>query len=164
VPLTGNILTRLSKLEKNSLDAIVLAFAGLKRLDLFERDGQLKGYPNLVGYSLSLESMVPAVGQGVLVTQTLVRDETITGFLKTINHKETEACITAERTLLKIMGGDCRTPIAAYCSPTSLSELHLRVFYKPSESEKPIRFELIGKLESPEELGARACQEIRKKI
>eukprot|EP01037_Dinobryon_pediforme_P016052 gene16052-16221_t len=50
-------------LIEGALDAIVLAFAGLKRLDLFEDDAQLKGHPNLKSCLLSLEEMIPAVGQ-----------------------------------------------------------------------------------------------------
>ncbi len=164
VPLTGNILTRLVKLEEGALDAIVLAFAGLKRLDLFEDDAQLKGHPNLKSCLLSLEEMIPAVGQGVLVAEILKSDKATFDFLKTISHKETEVCIRAERSLLKEMGGDCKTPIAAYCSFTSSSELFLKVFYAPLELKKSIRIELCGAADDPELLGIRAGIELKKRL
>lgn len=164
VPLTGNILTRLSKLEEGSLDAIVLAFAGLKRLDLIESDGQLKGYPNLKSCLLSLQEMIPAVGQGVLVAETLKSDKDTFDFLKVINHKDTEICIRAERSLLKEMGGDCKTPIAAYCSFSSSSELVLKAFYAPLNSKNSIRIELFGTVDNPEELGVMAGKELKKRV
>ncbi|MBU6149581.1 MAG: hydroxymethylbilane synthase [Verrucomicrobia bacterium] len=162
VPLTGNILTRLVKLEEGALDAIVLAFAGLKRLDLFEGDGQLKGYPNLKSCLLSLEEMIPAVGQGVLVAEILKSDKVALDFLKAVNHEETEICIRAERALLKEMGGDCKTPIAAYCSFVSLTELILKAFYAPLDLKKSIRIELSGAADDPESLGIRAGIELKK--
>ncbi|MBY0461753.1 MAG: hydroxymethylbilane synthase [Alphaproteobacteria bacterium] len=164
VPLTGNILTRLSKLEEGPLDAIVLAFAGLKRLDLIEGDGLLKGSPNLKSCLLSLEEMIPAVGQGVLVAEVLKNDKSTFEFLKVINHKETELCIRAERALLKEMGGDCKTPIAAYCSLVSADELILRAFYAPLKLNQSIRIELSGGRDDPEELGIRAATEIKKRF
>lgn len=162
VPLTGNILTRLSKLENSELDAIVLAFAGLKRLDLFDADNGLKGHRNLKVSLLSLEEMIPAVGQGVLVTEVLKNDKAIFEFLRAVNHHETEICIRAERSLLKEMGGDCKTPIAAYCSFTSSNELTLKAFYAPLELKKSIRFELTGEPDNPEELGISVGKELKK--
>ncbi|MBY0280657.1 MAG: hydroxymethylbilane synthase [Alphaproteobacteria bacterium] len=162
VPLTGNILTRLSKLEEGPFDAIVLAFAGLKRLDLIENEGSLKVYSNLKSCLLSLEEMIPAVGQGVLVAEVLKNDKETFQFLNAINHEKTEVCIRAERALLREMGGDCKTPIAAYCSFQSSSELILKAFYAPLTLENPIRIEISGV--DPEELGVRAARELKKKI
>lgn len=164
VPLTGNILTRLSKLEEGELDAIVLAFAGLKRLELMEDNGDLKGYTNLKSCQLLLEEMIPAVGQGVLVAEVLKEDEETFQFLRAVNHEKTEICIRAERALLTEMGGNCKTPIAAYCSFVSSDELILKAFYCPLQSNQTIRFELIGEVNAPEVLGIMAGKELKKKL
>ncbi len=133
-------------------------------MDLIDGDGQLKGHPNLKSCLLSLSEMIPAVGQGVLVAEVLKSDKATFDFLKVINHKETEVCIRAERSLLKEMGGDCKTPIAAYCSFTSSSELFLKVFYAPLELKKSIRIELFGAVDDPEALGIRAGIELKKRL
>lgn len=164
VSLTGNILTRLTKLREGELDAIVLAYAGLKRLDLVNDDGNLKDDDNLKSSLLSLEEMIPAVGQGVLVAEVLKEDEETFRFLRAINHEKTEICIRAERALLQEMGGDCKTPIAAYCSFVSLSELVLKAFYAPYESQVSLKVESIGSMENPEELGVKVAKEIKKRI
>lgn len=164
VPLTGNIQTRLSKLEEGGLDAIILAFAGLKRLNLIEDDGNLKEYGNLKSCLLSLEEMIPAVGQGVLVAEVLKEDEDTFQFLRTINHEKTEICIRAERAFLTEMGGDCKTPIAAYCSFISKKELSLRAFYAPHETQAFLRIESVGDMENPEVLGMKVAKEIKKRV
>lgn len=103
--IRGNIDTRIRKaLDVDGIyDAIVLASAGLDRLDLSA----------VVSEVLALEDMLPAPGQGALAVQ--CRDELeARAVLAPINHIETEIAVTAERAFLGGLGGGCALPIAAY--------------------------------------------------
>ena len=104
VPLRGNVDTRLRKLDEGEMDAIVLAAAGLKRLDLEDRISQL----------LPVDLSLPAIGQGALGIE-IRRDDadthTLIGFL---NNRPTALAVTAERALLRVLEGGCQVPIAAH--------------------------------------------------
>ena len=93
-PLRGNVQTRLSKLDNGEYDAIILAAAGLQRLELDER----------IRMILSESDSLPAAGQGLYEV------------LKPLNHDTTHACVTAERALARALGGSCQVPLAAYCT------------------------------------------------
>ena len=161
VPMRGNVITRLEKLENEDMDASVFAYAGLKRLDLINENGELKNYPRLKACILTLDEIIPAVGQGVLTVETLCSNQPIIDMLKAVNHHETEMCIRAERTFLRELGGNCKTPIAAYAIKTSENKLVLKAFYAPFQDLPSIRFEASGDFDSPEELGIRTGKEIK---
>lgn len=101
--LRGNVQTRLRKLEEGEVDAIILAFAGLKRLQKEE----------LVGSLLDEERFPPAPAQGALCIQIRAEDTEIAALLAPLSHQETALCVTAERAVLAELEGSCRTPIAA---------------------------------------------------
>lgn len=96
----GNVDTRLRKLDEGQYDSIVLAAAGLDRL----------GWSGRITEALDPEVMCPAVGQGALAIETRV-GETICAAL---DHAETRAAVTAERAVLRALGGGCQTPIGAH--------------------------------------------------
>lgn len=102
--LRGNVGTRLSKLDKGEVDAIILAAAGLKRLGLQDR---LRSF-------FKIEQMLPAVGQGALGIECREQDEKVRILIQAINHLPTYYCIQAERVLCKHLQGGCRLPVAAY--------------------------------------------------
>lgn len=162
VPLRGNILTRLSKFDEKEMDATVLAYAGLKRLDLVDDEGNLKGYPGLKACVLTLDEMIPAVGQGVLTVETLKTNQEVINLLSVINHQETEMCIRAERAFLRELAGNCKTPIAAFCVLTPHQTLLLKAFYAPLSGMNSIRYEAVGTFNDPEELGIRVGKEIKR--
>tara|TARA_B100001057_G_scaffold486462_1_gene567687 strand:+ start:208 stop:1128 length:921 start_codon:yes stop_codon:yes gene_type:complete len=99
--IRGNIDTRIQKLKDGLYDGIVLAFAGVKTLKLEEHSKQI----------FSIDEMLPAVGQGIIAAQCRKEDSFINNLLKKIDHKATRQCATAERSLLKTIGGDCDTAI-----------------------------------------------------
>lgn len=103
VPMRGNIDTRVRKLDSGDYDAIVLALAGLKRLGL---DGRVTSI-------VPTDRMLPAPAQGAIALETRADDERAVGYCAAINHAETSICVGAERAFLAVLGGDCRTPIAA---------------------------------------------------
>ena len=101
VNIRGNIDTRIKKLDKEKLDGIILAAAGVKSLNL----------NNKISISFEIEEVLPAVGQGVIAVQCKKNDEKVKSFLKNINDVETELCAKAERKMLQVIGGDCETAI-----------------------------------------------------
>lgn len=104
-PLRGNVPTRLSKLRSEQVAATLLAVAGLKRLGLWEESGAI---------ALPVQDFIPAVGQGAIALQCREDDHTIRDLLATINHADTFHAITAERAMLRVLDGSCRTPIGGF--------------------------------------------------
>ena len=105
-PLRGNVQTRLAKLDNGDYDAIILAAAGLERLELHER---------IRGVLSPLDSL-PAAGQGALGIEIAVHRADLVDVLLPLNHAKTAACVTAERALARALGGSCQVPLAAYCT------------------------------------------------
>ena len=101
VNIRGNIDTRIKKLDKEKLDGIILAAAGVKSLNL----------NNKISISFEIEEVLPAAGQGIIAVQCKKNDEKVKSFLKNINDVETELCAKAERKMLQVIGGDCETAI-----------------------------------------------------
>lgn len=113
--IRGNVGTRLAKLDRGEFDALVMAGAGLKRLELSER---IRG---LLDPSLSL----PAPGQGALGIEVRADRADLIEALQFINDPETRACTAAERAVSRALGGSCQVPLAAYAI-VSGGELWLR--------------------------------------
>jgi len=103
--LRGNVGTRLSRLDEGRFDAIVLAAAGLRRLDL------LKGRPHWI---IPTDLCLPAVGQGTLAIEGWAEDEAMRALLAPLEHAPTRTVTEAERALLKRLQGSCRVPMAGH--------------------------------------------------
>ncbi len=101
--LRGNVATRLRHLDSGNWDAIILAAAGLRRLGLVER---------IAGY-LPIEDSLPAVGQGAIGIEIRAEDPATRHLVLPLSHHSTEWCVRAERAMNRILGGDCRLPVAA---------------------------------------------------
>jgi len=104
VDIRGNVETRLRKLAMGECDAIVLAAAGLERLHLEHEATEV----------LPIHIMLPAIGQGALAIQTRNSDEETIELVTRIDNSITRREVEAERAFAKKLGGNCRTPIAAY--------------------------------------------------
>lgn len=102
--LRGNVDTRLRRLEAGDYDAIVLAYAGLKRLGLAKRPL----------WAIPTSLCLPAVGQGALAIEARAADSAIVELCGRIEHAPSRAQIEAERAFLQTLGGDCHTPLAAH--------------------------------------------------
>ena len=102
--LRGNVDTRLRKALDGQYDAIILAGAGLTRL----------GLDNHVTEWLSLDSMLPAPGQGALAVQCRADDTQTLTLLSKFENEATRKAVTAERAFLQGLGGGCSVPVAAY--------------------------------------------------
>lgn len=101
VLLRGNVDTRLAKLDSGSLDAILLAYAGLKRLGLEARATSL----------FDAENWLPALGQGVIGIEIRESDSYTGSFVSKLNDKTTAVVLACERAFQSALDGSCRTPI-----------------------------------------------------
>ncbi len=104
VPIRGNVGTRLEKAKGGDYDGVVLAAAGVLRLN---REREIDEY-------LPPELFVPEVGQGTLAVEARRDDETVLDMLEHVMDQSTSAALRAERSFLAEMGGGCTVPVAAY--------------------------------------------------
>lgn len=104
VPFRGNVNTRLKKLAAGEVDATVLALAGLRRLGLEGHEAA----------ALPVEIMLPAVAQGAIGLEARIDDAATNARLVALDHAPTHAAVRAERAMLAVLDGSCRTPIAGY--------------------------------------------------
>lgn len=151
-PIRGNVGTRLRKLEEGEYDGIILADAGLRRLNLREKMTE----------RLPLNLMVPAACQGVIAMECRLTDRKTRSFLAQINHAETYYRITAERAVLRAFGGTCRTPIGAFASLKPNGVIHLTAMAANDEVTQMVRFEATGS--DPIDLGKHVAEELKVKL
>ena len=147
--IRGNIDTRVIKIEKNELDGIIIAAAGLKSLNLESQ----------IAFTFEPEQILPAVGQGVIAVQCKKDNNNIKDLLKKINHSETEVCAKAERALLKTIGGDCETAIGGLAIINN-NKLSLRAQLFSDTGDESFEYETTGNLNEAISLGKKAGEEI----
>jgi len=104
VDLRGNIDTRFRKFDESNWDAMVLAFAGVRRMNYESRIAEL----------ISTDIVLPAVGQGAIAIEVREDDVKILDLIRRINHIETELATRSERALLRRLEGGCQVPIGAF--------------------------------------------------
>jgi len=149
--LRGNVDTRLRKLDEGQYDALVLACAGLRRLGLEDR----------ISAALPASEMLPAVGQGALGIETRAGDEATIAAISKLDHKFTRLACTAERALLRSLGGGCQLPIAAYAV---LREKRIRLdgLVADPQGSRIVRDRISGGLDEAEQLGAELGERLLK--
>jgi len=130
IEIRGNVPTRLQKLASQpEIDATILAAAGLGRLLIqITAGGRLKGEHtpgSLAATILDTDEMLPCVGQGAIGLEIREDDQRMAGICRRLNDEETFQCVTAERALLRAMGGGCQTPVGAHARVDG-EEIHLR--------------------------------------
>lgn len=152
--LRGNVDTRLRKLEEGQYDAIILAYAGLKRLGLEEK----------VKQKLTPDIMIPAVCQGFLGIEARVDDKTVLDAIHFLNDRESFLRATAERSFLEKLEGGCQVPLGAYCEINDgkirikgyISDLEGKDFYTDSLEEDISE----GSLEIAKRIGENLAQKL----
>lgn len=102
--LRGNVETRLRKLDEGDYDAIILAAAGLRRLDLEARIASL----------VPIATSLPAVGQGIIGIECRADDATTRRHVAALEHGPTRICLDAERAFAARLQGSCQSPIAGF--------------------------------------------------
>ena len=130
----GNIDTRVEKLEKQDLDGIILAAAGVKSLNL----------ENKVSFFFETEEILPAAGQGIIAVQCKKNNKVIKNFIKKINHTNTSLCAIAERKMLQTIGGDCDTAIGGFAEIKD-NNLKLKSQLFSDSGDESFEYELVGR-------------------
>jgi hydroxymethylbilane synthase len=128
--LRGNVPTRLRKLVGHPWDAIILARAGLVRLGFDCSEGSIVFEGTTLRTSpLPIEEFVPAGGQGIVALQVRSDDADTRRLLAPLNHAKTLLCLRAEREFLRLLQGDCGTPVGVLATIESeRMRLHAAVF------------------------------------
>ena len=134
VNIRGNIDTRIKKIEEKKLDAIILAAAGVKSLNL----------ENRISLTFETSDMLPAVGQGIIAVQCRKTDKLIIDIIQKINDKETSLCAIAERKMLKTIGGDCETAVGGLAEINN-NNLKLKAQLFSDLGDESFDFELSGR-------------------
>jgi len=140
--IRGNVDTRIKKLSEGLYDGIVLAFAGIKNLNLENRVKEI----------FSSEEMIPAIGQGIIAAQCRKEDEKIKLILNKINNDETKICAITERSLLKTIGGDCDTALGGLATLVG-DEITLKAQLFSDTGDEFFFHELKGKKEDAIKIG-----------
>lgn len=128
--IRGNVPTRIRKLREGQFDAILLAAAGVSRLE-----SDLAGLELI---KLNPKEFVPAPGQGALAFQTQADNLPLRRILKKIHHPEVSAATNVERRVLQLLGGGCHMPLGVYCEQDGQGNYH--VWAAQAESwQKPVK-------------------------
>lgn len=147
--LRGNIDTRIKKTISGEYDASILAVAGLKRMGW---DAQIKQI-------LPTTIMLPAIAQGAVGIENRIDDEATLAVLKHLQDNDTTACVTAERTVLQILEGNCQVPLAGYCTIAN-NELTLKAMIADPEGTKKIAHEGTTLRRNATDLGKAVAEKI----
>ncbi|ANT64458.1 MULTISPECIES: hydroxymethylbilane synthase [Prosthecochloris] len=153
--IRGNLNTRFKKFDESDFDAMMLAYAGVHRLNFGDRISEI----------LPHDVMLPAVGQGALGIETRVDDEQTREIVKVMNNQNCEFCTKAERALLRHLQGGCQIPIGAYATYRNGS-LHLSAYVGSVDGKRAIRNEVrmdnVTVADQAEKAGIELAEELKK--
>ncbi|MBN4080284.1 hydroxymethylbilane synthase [Beggiatoa alba] len=142
IDLRGNVNTRLQKLDNADYDAIILASAGLIRLDMSERISQY----------IEPHISLPAIGQGAVGIECRLNDDRVHTLLQPLHDHKTAIRVAAERAMNYKLNGGCQVPIAGFAE-LSKDTLFMRGLVGEPDGSNIIRADIAGKPEDAEELG-----------
>lgn len=148
IPIRGNVQSRIEKIKKENLDGIILAAAGLKRINL----------EHLVTDYFTTNEMIPAVGQGALGIEVIIHNENKRLF-KDLDCYNSRICVLAERSFMKALKGDCHSTIGAYASIKD-DKMHIIGIFEVEN--RLIKDEIIGPKGDYEKLGETLAEKILK--
>ena len=151
LPVRGNIITRLQKLDCGEFSSLVLAGAGLQRVGLSER----------ISRYFSTDEMIPAAGQGILAVQSRKNEDV--SFLSCIHNKESEYAALAERAFVRTLDGGCSSPIAAYAQIHG-TELKLTGLYAKEHQWEYIIDSVIGNTDNAVQLVDQLAQTMKGRL
>jgi hydroxymethylbilane synthase len=141
--IRGNVNTRFKKLEEQSYDALVLACAGLNRLE----------FQNRITEKFTLDQILPAPGQGALAIQTRADDDRTLQIAHALNHNATSVEVRSERVFLQRVGGGCNIPVAVY-SRMEQDRIHITGLIISPDGRKNLRDSIEDIPESADEAAA----------
>jgi len=145
--LRGNVNTRLRKLDEGEYDAIILASAGLIRLEMQDRIAQ----------EFTVEESLPAAGQGIVGIETRVDDEDTIELMDRLHDNETSYRVQAERALSARLDGGCQVPIAAF-SQIDGNELWLRGLVASPDGKQVVSADARGHCNEAIDLGVKVAE------
>nr|WP_124978129.1 hydroxymethylbilane synthase [Aphanothece sacrum]GBF78714.1 porphobilinogen deaminase [Aphanothece sacrum FPU1]GBF86943.1 porphobilinogen deaminase [Aphanothece sacrum FPU3] len=146
----GNVNTRLAKLDAGEYDAIILAVAGLERLDMADRVHQV----------ISSDISLHAVGQGALGIECRTGDQEILNLLKALEHKPTRDRCYAERAFLRELEGGCQVPIGVNTHIEG-NMLNLTGMVASLDGQQMLKNTISGPCEEAEQLGRELAMQLR---
>lgn len=147
--LRGNVNTRLAKLDAGEFDAIILASAGLLRLEMAER----------IRTFIAPEQILPAGGQGAVGIECRSNDQTLLELLKPLNHNATAARVAAERAMNRRLEGGCQVPIGCYAELEG-EQLFVRGLVGAVDGSKVIEKQIRGASSDAEQLGLNLAEQL----
>jgi hydroxymethylbilane synthase len=149
-PIRGNLGTRLRKVDEGQYDAIVLASAGLIRLDHRAR----------ISTVLPVPACVPAPGQGIIAVEIRANDERVAGAVAPIDDRDTRVALDAERAVVTRLGGGCQMPIGAHARITS-EGIDLVAVVLSLDGARAIRAESRGPMTQSRVVGTAVADDLR---
>jgi hydroxymethylbilane synthase len=150
LPIRGNLDTRLRKLDGGDYDALVLAAAGLRRLERGTRITAL----------LPVDVCVPAPGQGIIAVEIRQNDPRARELASAIGDAASAVALRAERTVVDRLGGGCQMPIGAFCQRTGDGDLSLAGIVVSLDGTRAVRAQRHGSAQTPEQLGMQVADEL----
>jgi hydroxymethylbilane synthase len=146
----GNLITRMAKLDAGEYDALILAVAGLERLEMSDRIHQI----------LPPEISLHAVGQGALGIECRADDTEVIQLLKAIEHPATRDRCLAERSFLRVLEGGCQVPIGVNTEING-NELTLKGLVASVDGQQLVKDSVTGAAANAEKLGAELASILR---
>lgn len=160
LPVRGNVQTRLSKLDEGHCQGLLLACAGLERLELNHRITEV----------LKLPTWIPAAAQGAIAIQCRTGDETVLSLLEDLHCDSTAFLVSVERMVAAALEADCHAALAVYAEPQEDGQLHLHGLYgaDPAEADTQpapmVRISKVGYWESAESLAMELAEGLQQAL
>jgi hydroxymethylbilane synthase len=151
VDLRGNVPSRIKKFLSSDWDAVILARAGIERLNLRK----------YISSYINTNDILPAVGQGVLGIETNIENNSVNDLLLSLHDENTYKAVLAERALLRKLEGGCQVPIGAFAEVKS-SGLFLDAMVGNLDGSLTFRKKVRGSKNNPEQLGKKLADDLLK--
>ena len=145
--IRGNVNSRLQKLDDGNFDALILAAAGMKRLQQAHR----------ISAYLDVTQMLPAIGQGALGIETRANDARVERLVAPLNHEPTGLCVAAERALSRKLYGGCHLPLAGYAH-LSGARLSISALVGSVDGSRVVRDDISGYAHDAEQAEQLGCK------
>jgi hydroxymethylbilane synthase len=148
-PLRGNVNTRLAKLDNGDYDAIILAAAGLERLEFGDRISQV----------FAPDQMLPAAAQGVVGIECLESATELRAALAQLNHRTSVQTTLGERAIARVLEASCQSPVATFAQVND-GAMTITALVAMPDGSRAIRDEIGGAADAAEELGEQLARRL----
>ena len=149
LPIRGNLDTRLRKLDSGDFDAIVLAAAGLRRLQQGSR----------ISAFVPIDACVPAPGQGIIAIEIRDGDASTARAVAAVGHRQAAVALEAERAVVRRLGGGCQMPIGAYATIADTS-IAIKAVVISGDGARAAHAQIDGRADEAEAAGEAAAEQL----